>query len=64
MSEQNAYMIPTSAKEIQKLGWDYVDIIIFSGDAYIDHPSFGTAVIARVLQSKGYRYRFRQRNRI
>lgn len=55
MSEQNAYMIPTSAKEIQKLGWEYVDIIIFSGDAYIDHPSFGTAVIARVLQSKGYR---------
>ena len=48
-------MIPTSAKEIQKLGWEYVDIIIFSGDAYIDHPSFGTAVIARVLQSKGYR---------
>ena len=55
MSERNAYMIPTSAKEIQKLGWEYVDIIIFSGDAYIDHPSFGTAVIARVLQSQGYR---------
>lgn len=52
---ETAYMIPTSAKEIQKLGWEYVDIIIFSGDAYIDHPSFGTAVIARVLQSHGYR---------
>ena len=48
-------MIPTSVKEVQKLGWDYIDIIIFSGDAYIDHPSFGAAVIARVLQSKGYR---------
>ena len=48
-------MIPTSAKEIQKLGWEYVDIIIFSGDAYIDHPSFGTAVIARWLQKNGYR---------
>lgn len=48
-------MIPTSAKEVQALGWDYIDIIIFSGDAYVDHPSFGTACIARWLQSKGYR---------
>ena len=47
--------IPTSRKEIEALGWDYIDVIIFTGDAYIDHPSFGTAVIARVLENSGYR---------
>jgi len=50
-----AYMIPTSVKEVKSLGWDYIDVIIFTGDAYIDHPSFGTAVIARWLQKHGYR---------
>ena len=49
------YMIPTSVKEVQALGWDSIDIILFSGDAFIDHPSFGTAVIARWLQKWGYR---------
>jgi len=48
-------MIPTSVKEVKSLGWDYIDVIIFTGDAYIDHPSFGTAVIARWLQKHGYR---------
>lgn len=51
----DAYMFPTSKKEVERLGWDYIDVILFSGDAFIDHPSFGTAVIARILQSKGYR---------
>lgn len=54
MSE-NAYMIPTSIKEVKSLGWDYIDVILFTGDAFIDHPSFGTAVIARWLQKHGYR---------
>ena len=49
------YMIPTSAKEVKTLGWDYIDVILFTGDAFIDHPSFGTAVIARWLQKHGYR---------
>ncbi|HIZ86450.1 MAG TPA: YgiQ family radical SAM protein [Candidatus Coprenecus stercoravium] len=48
-------MFPTSVKEAERLGWDYIDIIIFSGDAFIDHPSSGTAMIARVLQKEGYR---------
>ena len=48
-------MIPTSVKEVQALGWDYIDVILFSGDAYVDHPSFGTACIARYLQKWGYR---------
>lgn len=51
----NDNFIPTSKKEVEALGWDYIDIIIFSGDAFIDHPSFGTAVIARVLLNEGYR---------
>lgn len=47
--------LPTTKKEMQLHGWDVADVILFSGDAYIDHPSFGVAVIGRVLQSKGYR---------
>ena len=50
-----AYMIPTSIKEVKALGWDYIDVILFTGDAFVDHPSFGTAVIARWLQKHGYR---------
>ena len=55
MKETGAYMIPTSIKEVKALGWDYIDVILFTGDAFIDHPSFGTAVIARWLQKHGYR---------
>jgi len=47
--------LPISRKEMDSLGWDYVDVIIVSGDAYVDHPSFGHAVIARVLESEGLR---------
>ena len=47
--------LPITAKEIAERGWDYVDVIIVSGDAYVDHPSFGHAVIARVLENAGYR---------
>lgn len=49
------YMIPTSVKEVERLGWDYIDVILFTGDAFVDHPSFGTACIARYLQKYGYR---------
>lgn len=47
--------LPTTKKEIEHLGWDYIDVILFSGDAYIDHPSMGAAVIGRVLEAHGYR---------
>ena len=47
--------LPTTKKELQLRGWDEVDVILFSGDAYIDHPSFGAAVIGRVLEKAGYR---------
>lgn len=46
---------PTTVKELKSFEWDCADIILFSGDAYVDHPSFGTAVIARVLDYAGYR---------
>ncbi len=49
------YMFPTSKKEVEALGWDYIDIIFFTGDAFVDHPSFGTACVARWLQRFGYR---------
>ncbi|MBR4233969.1 MAG: YgiQ family radical SAM protein [Bacteroidales bacterium] len=48
-------MFPTSVKEVERLGWDYIDVILVTGDALIDHPSFGTAVIGRWLQKWGYR---------
>lgn len=47
--------IPTTKKELELRGWSEVDIILFSGDAYIDHPSFGCAVIARTLEAAGFR---------
>ena len=47
--------LPTSVKEMKVLGWDSVDIVLFSGDAYVDHPAFGAAVLARTLQAAGYR---------
>lgn len=47
--------LPTSRKELERLGWDYVDVIIFSGDAYVDHPAFGNALIGRLLESLGLR---------
>lgn len=47
--------LPTSVKEMKALGWESVDVVIFSGDAYVDHPSFGAAVIGRTLQAAGYK---------
>ena len=47
--------LPTTKKELELRGWDGLDIILYSGDAYIDHPSFGAAVIGRTLEAAGYR---------
>ena len=47
--------LPTTRKEMELRGWDEVDIVFFTGDAYIDHPSFGAAVLGRVLEAAGYR---------
>lgn len=45
--------LPTTKKEVDMRGWDELDVILFSGDAYVDHPSFGPAVIGRLLESQG-----------
>ncbi|MEJ2914082.1 YgiQ family radical SAM protein [Pseudoalteromonas sp. C12FD-1] len=50
-----ASFLPTTREEMDALGWDSCDIIIISGDAYVDHPSFGMAVIGRVLEAQGFR---------
>jgi uncharacterized radical SAM protein YgiQ len=47
--------LPTTIKEMRALGWDAPDVILFTGDAYIDHPSFGTAVVGRLLEAEGLR---------
>ena len=47
--------LPTTKKEMELRGWDYLDVILFSGDAYIDHPSFGAAVVGRLLEAEGLR---------
>ncbi|MBT7374574.1 MAG: YgiQ family radical SAM protein [Porticoccaceae bacterium] len=50
-----APFLPMSRNEMDQLGWDSCDVILVTGDAYVDHPSFGMAVIGRVLESQGYR---------
>lgn len=49
------HFLPTTKKELERLGWDTLDVIIFSADAYIDHPSFAMAVIGRMLEAEGLR---------
>jgi uncharacterized radical SAM protein YgiQ len=50
-----APMLPTSRAELDELGWDRADIVLVTGDAYVDHPSFGMALIGRVLEAQGFR---------
>ena len=47
--------LPTTKKECEFRGWDELDVILFSGDAYVDHPSFGAAILGRILEANGYR---------
>jgi len=47
--------LPTSRDELIERGWYYYDFLLVTGDAYVDHPSFGTAIIGRMLESQGYR---------
>jgi uncharacterized radical SAM protein YgiQ len=47
--------LPMSRAEMDRLGWDQCDIIVVSGDAYVDHPSFGAAIIGRLLEAQGWR---------
>ena len=49
------HFLPITLDEVKRLGWEQVDVVLVTGDAYIDHPSFGTAVIGRTLEAAGYR---------
>ncbi len=53
--QRAADFLPISATELKERGWDFVDIVLVTGDAYVDHPSFGVALIGRLLESRGYR---------
>ena len=55
MNSKKFSFLPTSREDMQKLGWNELDIILITGDCYVDHPSYGVSVIGRVLQDKGYR---------
>lgn len=50
-----APFLPTCREEMETLGWDSCDVVLITGDAYVDHPSFGMAVVGRVLEAQGYR---------
>ena len=45
--------LPTTKKEVELRGWNELDVVLFSADAYVDHPSFGAAVIGRILEAEG-----------
>ena len=49
------HFLPITLEEVKRLGWEQVDVVLVTGDAYVDHPSFGTAVIGRTLEAAGYR---------
>ena len=46
--------LPVSKREMDERGWDWYDFLYINGDAYVDHPSFGAAIITRLLESKGF----------
>ncbi len=50
-----APFLPMSRAEMDALGWEVCDVVLVSGDAYVDHPSFGTAIIGRLLEAQGFR---------
>jgi len=54
MAEKKQFL-PMSCAEMKSRGWDELDVLIITGDAYIDHPAFGAAVIGRVLEADGWR---------
>ncbi|MEG2989509.1 MAG: YgiQ family radical SAM protein, partial [Oscillospiraceae bacterium] len=51
----NTQFLPVSKQDMKDRGWDSYDFLVITGDAYVDHPSFGTAIISRLLEAEGYR---------
>src|ERR1700680_2362227 len=50
-----APVLPTTRQEMDALGWDSCDVVLVTGDAYVDHPSFGMALVGRLLEAQGFR---------
>ena len=50
-----AFWLPTTRKEVLARGWEQLDVILIAGDAYVDHPSFGAAVIGRIIEAEGFK---------
>ena len=55
MNEISSRFLPVSKQDMEARGWDNYDFLLITGDAYVDHPSFGTAIIGRVLEAEGYK---------
>lgn len=55
MNKSNNQFLPISPADVLNRGWDHIDFLLITGDAYVDHPSFGTAIISRVLEAKGFK---------
>ncbi|HCP47222.1 MAG TPA: YgiQ family radical SAM protein, partial [Deltaproteobacteria bacterium] len=55
VAKRSSSFLPTSARELADRGWDWVDVVFVTGDAYVDHPSFAMALLGRVLEAAGYR---------
>ena len=47
--------LPINKEDMEKRGWDELDFVVITGDAYVDHPTFGTAIISRVIEAEGFR---------
>ncbi|MCQ2385854.1 MAG: YgiQ family radical SAM protein, partial [Clostridia bacterium] len=54
MAERDCFL-PVTPEDVRRRGWDEVDFVYVTGDAYVDHPSFGVSIISRVLEAEGYR---------
>ena len=59
MLQESASLAPMTAAEMRALGWDCVDVVFVTGDAYVDHPSFAMAILHRVLAAAGFRVAMR-----
>lgn len=53
--QQGTQFLPISREDMRQRGWDELDFVLVMGDAYVDHPSFGPAIIGRILEAEGYR---------